>query len=146
MIFSQHTGFPYEWMSQAMRDNLVRRAIDPRKGWMRPGSTEWEILPELRPGDEDLVLPKHAASFFVGTPLEGLLRNRGIQTLLLTGVATEMGVDTTARHAVTLGVPPVVVEDAVGGIKPESHAAALSLLRSLCEVSPTASVISRLPG
>jgi nicotinamidase-related amidase len=112
---------------------------------LTPGPAEWEILPELEPRPDDLVLAKFTPSFFVGTPLESMLRFRNVETLLLTGVSTEGGILITARHAANLEFYPLVVEEAVGSMTPEGIAAGLRTLREMGDVERAASVIARLP-
>jgi nicotinamidase-related amidase len=88
---------------------------------MAEGSQEWRIVKELVPlQGKDVALQKHTASFFVGTPLEQLLRNRGIEAIILCGLATETGIEGTARHASQLGFYPVIVEEAVGSRKQDA--------------------------
>ncbi|EQD73734.1 Isochorismatase-like domain protein [mine drainage metagenome] len=92
-----------------------------------------------------MVLAKTTPSFFVGTPLESMLRFRGVRSLVLTGVSTEGGILVTAQQASTLGFHPLVVEDGCGAMTAEGHARALSTLRAMCDVEPTASILARLP-
>jgi len=146
VIYSQHTGLPYEYMSETSIASLKRRGLDPKSGFMIEGSKEWQIVEELRPAKEDLVLRKYTASFFVGTMLEQMLRNRGIETLVLAGVSTEAGIEGTARHASYLGFRPVVVEDAVGSFDREANEKAIWLMRRMFDVRPAESVISGISG
>ena len=144
VIYSQHTGLPYEYMSEVSIASLKRRGLDPKSGFMTEGSKEWQIVEELRPAKEDLILRKYTASFFVGTMLEQMLRNRGIETLVLAGVSTEAGIEGTARHASYLGFRPVVVEDAVGSFDREPNEKALWLMRRMFDVRPAESVKSAI--
>lgn len=140
VIYSQHTGLPYEYMSVANIAFLKRRGLDPKMGFMNEGSKEWQIVEQLRPSDEDLVLRKSTASFFIGTMLEQMLRNRGVETLVLAGVSTEGGIEGTARHSSYLGFRTTVVEDAVGSFDKEAHEKALWLMRRVFDVRPADSV------
>jgi len=144
VIYSQHTGLPYEYMSAASIASFKRRGIDPRTGFMREGSKEWQMVEGLLPAAEDLVLRKHTASFFFGTMLDQMLRNRGIDTLVLTGVSTEAGIEGTARNATYLGYVPVVVEDAVGSSDKEAHEKALWIMRKMFDVRTTDAVIASI--
>lgn len=72
-----------------------------------------ELLPELAAVDGVHVTPKIAWSGFYGTDLEMELRRRHINTIVLFGVATEYGVDTTARDAYDRGYNQIFVEDAM---------------------------------
>jgi len=142
VIYSQHTGLPYEYLSPANIAFFERRGLNPRSGFMKVGSREWEIVTELAPASEDLILRKHTASFFVGTMLEQMLRNRGIETLVLSGVSTEAGIEGTARHASYLGFRPIVVEDAIGSSDKENHEKALWLMRKMFDVRLTDAVLA----
>ena len=145
MIYSQHTGLPYEYMSKGTIASLRKRGFDPKsQGFMLEGSRDWQIVDELSPAKDDLVVRKHTASFFVGTYLDQLLRNRGVDTLVLVGVSTEAGIEGTARHASYLGYLPVVVEDAVGSSNREAHEAALGLMRRMFTVQTTEATLESL--
>ncbi len=145
IVYSQHTVPPEGWGNPSMARNMRRRGVPPTGFRLAPGSPEWEILPELAPRPDELVLPKTTPSFFVGTPLESMLRFRHIESLVLTGVSTERGILETARHALTLGFHPLVIEDACGSMSPEGQSAALAQLRTMCDVESAASVVARLP-
>jgi biuret amidohydrolase len=147
VIYSQHTGLPSEFQSKYMRLMLQRRGIPEGPTFMAEGSQEWGIVNELVPlQGKDIVLQKHTASFFVGTPLEQLLRNRGIETVILCGVATEAGIEGTARHASQLGFYPVIVEDAVGSRNQELHENSLKVMRQMFEVQSTEETVRKLRG
>lgn len=145
IVYSQHTTLPPGWRNPAMERSMVRRGRPPGSFRLAPGSAEWEILPELRPRSEELVLPKTTPSFFEGTPLESLLRFRHVETIVLTGVSTDGGVLGTARQAVNLGFHPLVVEDAVGSMSAEGQAEGLRTLRAFCDVESSAALVLRLP-
>ncbi len=125
---------------------MLRRGRPPGSFRLAPGTLEWEILPELSPRPDELVLTKFAPSFFVGTPLESLLRLRHAETIVRTGVSTDGGILGTARHAANLGFHPLVVEDAVGSMTPEGNVDGLRALRAMCDVEKVATVIARLPS
>lgn len=144
VIYSQHTGLPYEYLSPANLDFFKRRGLDPKSGFMNEGSREWQIVEELSPAKEDLILRKHTASFFVGTMLEQMLRNRGIESLVLAGVSTDAGIEGTARHASYLGFRPIIVEDGVGSFDKEAHEKALWLMRRMFDVTSAESIASRI--
>ncbi len=146
IVYSQHTTPPEGWENPAMARGMARRGVAPGSFRLSPDRPEWEILPELAPRSGELVLPKTTPSFFVGTPLEAMLRTRRIETLVLTGVSTEAGIAGTARHAANLGFHAIVVEDACGSMSPEAHAGALAQLRSVADVETTAEILARLPS
>ena len=67
---------------------------------------------ELRPHPEDLVVNKTRYSGFYGTPLDSMLRTRGIRTLFFTGIATNVCVESTLRDAFFLDYWPILLHDA----------------------------------
>ena len=145
VIYSQHTGLPYEYMSNPTIAMMQKRGMDPQKGgFLKEGTPEWEIVKELSPAESDLVLRKYTASFFIGTILDQILRNGAIETLVLAGVSTEGGIEGTARHASYLGYFPVIVEDAVGSYDRDAHEAALKLMGRMFEVRSVDSIIANL--
>lgn len=79
-----------------------------------------ELVPGLRQ-EGDLVVLKHHWGAFTGTDLDLLLRRRGITTVVLGGIATNMGVESTARSAWELSYDVVVVEDACASRSAEMH-------------------------
>jgi ureidoacrylate peracid hydrolase len=79
---------------------------------------------EPRAGDH--IVTKHRYSGFVGTDLDMVLRSRGTETLLFTGVATNVCVETTARDGFNLNYHVIFVEDCCGAFSPEEHSSALT--------------------
>ena len=76
------------------------------------GSPAWQLLPELDRQPEDLVIGKNVCDAFCSTPLEAELRRRRVDTLVISGCATEFCVDTTLRSALSRGFRVVAVADA----------------------------------
>ncbi|WP_172652532.1 cysteine hydrolase family protein [Rhodococcus opacus] len=98
------------------------------------GSAKAEILPEMTFADGDFVLTHQRLGGFSDNGLDLLLRSRGVTTVLLTGVATNMSVESTARQASDLGYRTVVVSDACSAADDDTHLAALNSLGLLGEV------------
>jgi nicotinamidase-related amidase len=81
-----------------------------------PGSPAAEIVPEIRVGEEDLVLRRlHGLSPFAGTELDPLLRNLGVTTVVATGVSVNVAIQNLAFDAVNAGYQVVIPRDAVAG-------------------------------
>ena len=78
------------------------------------GAPGFELAPELAPRESEAVIDKITMSAFEGTPLQIVLRDCGVRVCLLVGVALEVGIEPTARHATDLGFVPIVVTDACG--------------------------------
>jgi biuret amidohydrolase len=83
------------------------------------------------PNEREAVLDKLTFSAFAGTPLELALRGAGVEALAIVGVATEIGIEPTARHAGDLGFIPVVVTDGCAAGNAEAGARAMENLRFL---------------
>jgi NAD(P)-dependent dehydrogenase (short-subunit alcohol dehydrogenase family)/nicotinamidase-related amidase len=83
---------------------------------------EWSEFPaELEQRGSDITITKRQWGAFHGTELDLHLRRRGIKTIVLGGVATSMGVESTARQAWEHGYEVVFVEDAISGLDPQLH-------------------------
>lgn len=79
----------------------------------------------LAPLASEPVVPKHTFNAFFGTHLEELLKEKGIDTLILTGVATEICVQQTAAEAFYRGYRIVIPKDGTAGLNLEAHEGAL---------------------
>ncbi|MEZ5182777.1 MAG: cysteine hydrolase [Acidimicrobiales bacterium] len=90
-----------------------------------PGSPESEVVPQLGPHPEDLVLGRlHGLNPMAGTDLDPILRNLGVRTIVVTGVSVNVAVTNLVMDAVNLGYQVVLPRDAVCGI-PAAYADAL---------------------
>lgn len=103
-----------------------------KHGRMRFGSVDVEPVPETAPQPGDIV---HARGFslvaFHGTDLDSILRNMGVQTLVLAGVSTNVAIPGMALCASDLGYQVVVPEDCVAGASEEAHRYAVGNLLPL---------------
>jgi nicotinamidase-related amidase len=83
---------------------------------------DWtELLPELEQHPSDHIVTKQRWGAFLGTDLDDYLRQRGVTQVALTGVATSIGVESTARSAYDLGYNVTLVIDAMTDRDPDSH-------------------------
>jgi nicotinamidase-related amidase len=80
-----------------------------------------ELVPEAGFRDGDALVTKRQWGAFYGTNLEQVLRRRGIKTIILGGIATNMGVESTARAAHDHGYALVFAEDAMSSMSAEMH-------------------------
>jgi nicotinamidase-related amidase len=87
-----------------------------------------DFVPELAPRHDELVLPKPGKGAFWSTPLHELLRHRGISRLVITGVTTEVCVQTTMREANDRGYDCLLVEDATESYFPRFKEATLAMI------------------
>ncbi len=90
---------------------------------------DWaEFVPEIGPRDGDIVITKRQWGAFYGTELDLQLRRRGIGKIVLAGIATNIGVESTARNAFELGYEQVFAEDAMSSLSAEAHAFSISTI------------------
>ena len=91
---------------------LMRKRPDLKGKVLTEGQWDWEVVDELKPQPQDLVVSKPRYSGFCSTPLDSLLRTRGIKTLFFTGIATNVCVESTLRAAFFLDYWPILLCDA----------------------------------
>jgi len=94
------------------------------------GEPGHDIIPELYPVAGEPVIDKPGKGAFCQTDLELMLRNRGIETLLVCGVTTEVCVNTTVREANDRGFRCIVLSDCCGSYFPEFHQAGLAMIKA----------------
>jgi nicotinamidase-related amidase len=112
---------------------------------MQPGMEDTNFIDGLTPRPHHIVLEKSQPSLFVDTPLDLRLKTLGVDTLIICGVATDIGIEFTCRHAAALGYFTVVVEDASGAYSDEAHERSLAFLRNwITPVVNTATVCQTL--
>lgn len=106
-----------------------------------------DIVADLQPEPDDYVIRKRRYSGFFATDLEILLKGLGVDTLILTGVATDVCVRATAQDAQQLGYRLVVVTDCVAGTSRKAHEAALDNIGYIFGmVAPLEAVIDLMPS
>jgi biuret amidohydrolase len=111
------------------------------------GTAGHRILDELAPRPNELIINKTANSAFNASDIDRVLRNLELRTLVLTGVGTDVCVETTARDAVDRGFNCIIVADACATMDDDSHnAALLAFAKWFGKVADTQEVIGRLRG
>lgn len=104
-----------------------------------------EIVPEMGPKTGDVVVTKHHPCAFNGTDLDIQLRRRGVQTIVLCGISTNVGVEATARIGFEYGYNLVFADDAMAARDAELHTASVSkYFPTIGRVRRTAQIISAL--
>lgn len=111
-----------------------RRALPD--GWAAP-------LAEFPPASSDILVERGTWSAFAGTGLHEALRSAGVTQVVVVGLATSFGIESTARHAYDLGYSIVVVSDAVGDMSDAAHEHALTrVLPTLAQTGSTRDVLA----
>ena len=136
--------FASSWSSYLMMRRFNVTDINKLPSFMSIGSKEREIPEVIKPVDSDIVLEKSTASIFIGTNFEHLMRNRGITTLIFTGIATEFGIESSARDASNRGFYPVVVSDCVSSMDREAHERSLKNMVKIVIVEKSADILKNI--
>ena len=102
--------------------DVLRPVVDAPWPTQTPPPDWTEIVPEMGPKPGDFIITKHQWGAFYGTELDLQLRRRGITTIVLCGIATNIGVESTARFAFEYGYNQIFVEDAMAAMSTEEHA------------------------
>lgn len=118
-------------------------SMSPRPAQM---SSDWsDFVPELNKSDSDIVITKKQWGAFYGTELELQLRRRNISTIVLCGIATNYGVESTARFAYEYGFQQIFAEDAMSSMSKEMHDASVNYaLKRMGRVRKTEQILSAL--
>ncbi|EPG6265277.1 pyrimidine utilization protein B [Klebsiella aerogenes] len=103
-------GSPNYHKSNALK--TMRQRPELQGKLLAKGGWDYQLVDELRPREGDIVLPKPRYSGFFNTPLDSILRSRGIRHLVFTGIATNVCVESTLRDGFFLEYFGVVLEDA----------------------------------
>lgn len=104
-----------------MKDRLSPQTDAAPGGWHGMPEDWAELVKELDVRDTDFVITKRQWGAFYGTELDLQLRRRGIDTIVLCGISTNIGVESTARYAFELGYQQVFAEDAMTCGSKEEH-------------------------
>ncbi len=137
IVFTQHLSLPTSWMGATQYRTAMawQNKDDPAQvtPWFLRDAPGYAIVPELAPLADDAVFAKLAMSAFEGTPLAFALRDCSISALAITGIATEIGIEPTTRHATDLGFIPVLLADACGAGEAAAGERALETMRFMGE-------------
>lgn len=110
-----------------------------------PKPSYWsELVPKLGIKDSDIVVTKRQWGAFYGTDLDLHLRRRGVETIIMTGIATNIGVESTARDAFERGYNQIFVEDATSALNEEAHKHSFTLFSRIGRVRSTEQVMEAL--
>jgi len=125
---------PHSPMMRFMRD----------KGLLVEGAPGTAFDPRVAPKPGEISVTKHTVSAFAGTPLDQILRGRGIGTVVLGGLVTHYAVDSTARDAHDRGYRVIVLTDGCASATTSRHDASLANLAFLAEAVTTGAFASSI--
>ena len=128
------------------KDGRDRSPVQRRPGWnnilLPIGDPGAEMVPELAPLPDEIVVNKTTDSVVAGTNYEFLLRNMGIETVVVTGVVTDQCVASTVRGLADAGFEVILVEDACAAATQALHDAEIMIMNQIyCQVMSTNEVI-----
>ena len=128
------------------KDRLAQPADAPNPpGRVPPGYSDLD--PSLGSAESDLLITKRQWGAFYGTALDQQLRRRGIRTIILCGIATNFGVESTARDAWERNYEIIFAEDAMAGMAPGAHEFAVkTIFPRLGRIRRTGDILAALPA
>jgi nicotinamidase-related amidase len=133
VFFSRHLSLPKELMGtfQFRMAMAWQRVDSPEevKPWFLRDTPGFQLVPELSPLPTEGVFDKLTMSAFEGTWFDFALRDCAISAFIIVGIATEIGIEPTARHGTDLGYIPVLVADACGAGNEEAAKRSIESLK-----------------
>jgi nicotinamidase-related amidase len=150
VFFLRHFFLPNHLagLGQLRRSMIWQRLTDPLKikPMMTQGSPGYQIVPELAPREDEVVIDKITMSAFEGTFLNIALRDAHLESFVIAGIALEIGIEPTVRQSLDLNYLPIVVTDACGSKTLELKEHSLATLKDTGEVMActTAEVLSAM--
>lgn len=109
-----------------------------------PNSFDAQVLPDMKPLDTEIVLPKTSSSVFQSTVIDYVLRNMGIKQLVLCGCVTDQCVEHAVRDACDKGYLVTLVTDACATYSDARHAASIKAVAGYCRLQTTAEVVQEV--
>ncbi|MDR3434480.1 MAG: hydrolase [Rouxiella aceris] len=128
-------------------DEALKQPVDISSGGGSLPADWWEFPEQLKVSDQDLLVVKRQWGAFYGTDLELQLRRRGIKSIVLAGISTNIGVESTARNAWELGFELVFAEDACSAHNNDHHQSSMQFIfPRIGRVRSTAEVLAAIAG
>lgn len=107
-------------------------------------SREAEVLDEIKPLDNEIIIPKTSSSVFNSTNIEYVLRNLSIQYLMIFGIVTDQCVETAVRDGCDKGFLITLIEDACATHTQERHDNSLKGVKGYCRIRKTSQILEEL--
>ncbi len=136
LIIGVRLGFSSDYREQPEASPLFGQA--KKFGALQMGTPATDFHAKLSFRPDDVTLWKHRVSAFFGTPLDLILRNRGIRDVLISGVATDLAVQAGARDAHDRDYRVTVISDACAAANDDDHEQSLRLLEKVAKIQTLA--------
>jgi nicotinamidase-related amidase len=130
IFFTSNQMLSKRFESSAIIYTLGKLGFDRLFEQFKPEDMDFTIKPK----EDEIVISKHTASIFIDTGFEHMLRNADIITIVFTGIATEFGVESSARDAFNRGFYSVVVSDCVSSPYKDGHERSLENMKNLITI------------
>ena len=119
------------------------RSLDYKVSGIFAAKNSWEaeVIDELKPGENEIVLPKTSSSLFNSTNFEYVVRNLGIEYIVVMGIMTDQCVETAVRDGCDRGFLMTLVDDACATHSEHRHRESLIGFKGYCRVRSTAQMI-----
>jgi len=128
--------------------DALKPIADSKAQWGTVRKPDWsQIVPELGLNPNDFIITKRQWGAFYGTELDLQLRRRNIDTIVLCGISTNIGVESTARFAYEYGYQQIFVEDAMSARSKEEHEHTINYIFSrIGRIRKTKDVFNEMAG
>ncbi len=110
------------------------------------GSSGAQVLDELKPQENEIVIPKTSSSLFNSTNFEYVLRNLGVEYLMVMGIVTDQCVETAVRDGCDRGFLMTLIEDACATYSEQRHKESLIGFKGYCRVRTADQILEELAG
>ncbi len=132
LIVHIKVGFSENYKEQPKSSPLFGKAHEFQALKLNSWATEFHEQIDVK--DDDVILTKHRVNAFYGTPLDLILKNNKIDSILVAGVATDLAVSSFVRDAHDRDYQITILSDCCAAANNEDHQTALSLLKKLANV------------
>ena len=108
------------------------------------GSWDGKVIDAIKPGEDEIYIPKTSSSVFMSTNIDYVLRNLGTRYLVISGVVTDQCIESAVRDACDLGYLVTVITDACATYTRERHDFALRSIKGYCRQRTTAEFLAEI--
>src|SRR5947207_3424804 len=133
IFFTRHMSLPKKLSGVFQLRQMMfwqgKTSPDDVQPWFLRDSPGFALAPELGVREDEAIFDKITMSAFEGTPLAIALRDCGLKSFVICGIATEIGIEPTIRQGADLGFIPILVEDACAGGHADAAERAVASIR-----------------